>query len=190
MSPPLSSLPVVKNDRLGGPAGPAPRVRRRSSRCDDWRHARHATIAVSRHSERRSRARGPLLVSGAISRSRRRRPDPLADGLVACTQGESASTVVSDLVVRYEDPEPLHRSPSRSQGAGYEAKPSSSATHAGAGMAHGLRAHRRGWTRNAGADSTGALPESGIALRRAELYEGLDSRRKRALYRRRAFSSS
>ncbi len=100
------------------------------------------------------------------------------DGFVACTPGESASTVVSDPVVIFEVLSPSTAAVDRIVKAReYQATPSVQRYVMLEQDRIGATVYARlgeGWTHEIlVADSTLALPEIGIALPLAELYEGL-----------------
>jgi Uma2 family endonuclease len=100
------------------------------------------------------------------------------DGFVACTPGESASTVVSDPVVIFEVLSPSTTAVDRIVKAReYQVTPSLQRYIMLEQDRIGATVYARigeGWTHEIlVADSTLALPEIGIALRLAELYEGL-----------------
>jgi Uma2 family endonuclease len=100
------------------------------------------------------------------------------DGFVACTPGESASTVVSDPVVIFEVLSPSTAAVDRIVKAReYQATPSVQRYVMLEQDRVGATAYARigeAWTHEILiADSTLALPEIGVALPLAELYEGL-----------------
>jgi Uma2 family endonuclease len=100
------------------------------------------------------------------------------DGFVACTPGESASTVVSDPVVIFEVLSPSTAAVDRIVKAReYQVTPSVQRYVMLEQDRIGATVYARigeGWTHEIlVADLTLALPEIGIALRLAELYEGL-----------------